>query len=162
MKSFKVKIIRYAKRVREIHELAKYLPPLSMKGKSAEADNWNVQNQEFTVSEIRLAIKDGLPSSMHDELEDHPEDYHSLTYEYWCDLLSTIKVTDERKRAATQIKNIASVRSGYLYNSDESVRIMRKNKTRPGILSSNKGPQKKGAYAPWYPELLHDLQDGRN
>ena len=32
-----------------------------MKGKSDEASNWNVRNQEFTASEVRLAIKDGLP-----------------------------------------------------------------------------------------------------
>ena len=40
VKPFRVKIIRYAERVREMHDLAKYLLPLSMKGESAEADNW--------------------------------------------------------------------------------------------------------------------------
>ena len=62
----RVKIIRYAKRVREMHYLAKYLPPPSMKGDSAKADNCIVYNQEFTASEIQLAIKDGLSSSMED------------------------------------------------------------------------------------------------
>ena len=38
------------------------------------------------------------------ELDDHPEDYHSLIYEYWCDLLSIIEVKYERKRAADHIK----------------------------------------------------------
>ena len=79
----KVKILCYTKRVIEMHELAKYLPPPRMKGKSTEASTWTACNQEFTVSEIRLVIKDGLPSSMRDELEDHQEDYSSLTYEYW-------------------------------------------------------------------------------
>ena len=67
-KPFRVKILRYTKRMREIHDLAKYLHPPSMKCESAEAANWTVLNQEFTASEIPLAIKDGLPSSMPDEL----------------------------------------------------------------------------------------------
>ena len=75
VKTFKVKILCYAERVRDMHDLAKYHPTPSMKGKSADAANLTVRNQEFTDSELRLAIKDRLPSSMQDELEDHPEDY---------------------------------------------------------------------------------------
>ena len=58
VKPFKVKIIRYAERVREMNDLAKYLPPPSMKGESAMSYNWNVRNQELTASDLRLAIKD--------------------------------------------------------------------------------------------------------
>ena len=72
VKPFKFKILRYDKRVQETHDLAKYLPPPLMKGDSADATNWTVRNQEFTASEIRLEIKDRLPSYTHDELEDHP------------------------------------------------------------------------------------------
>ena len=68
-----------------------------MKGESAMADNWNVHKEEFTTSDLRLAIKDRLPKFMRDELYDHPEDYRFLTYEDWCDFLSTIKVKYERK-----------------------------------------------------------------
>ena len=103
----------------------------------------SICNQEFTVSEIRLAIKDGIPSSMQDELEDHQEEYRFLTYEDCCELLSTIDVKDKRKRAANQIKKIASARAASISDSDDSVRITIKNKSRTGILSSNKGPQKK-------------------
>ena len=71
VKHFRVKILRYAKRVIDIHDLAKYLPTPSMKVESAEADNWTVRNQEFTVSDIWLVIKYGLLSSMQYELEDH-------------------------------------------------------------------------------------------
>ena len=45
VKPFKFKTLRYAKRVREMHDLAKYLPPPSMKGESAMEDNWNIRNQ---------------------------------------------------------------------------------------------------------------------
>ena len=66
-----------------MHDLAKYLTPYSTKDVSAEADNWTVRNQEFMVSEVCLAIKDRLPSYMKDELEDHQEDYRSLTHADW-------------------------------------------------------------------------------
>ena len=65
-----------------------------MKGESSKADNWTVHNQEFTTGEVWLAIKDVLPKSMQDELNNHPEEYHFLTYEDCCDLLSTIEVRD--------------------------------------------------------------------
>ena len=71
----------------EMHDLAKYPPPPSMKGENYEAANWGVCNQEFTVSEIRVTIKYGLPSSMQDKLDVHQEDYRYLTHEDWCELL---------------------------------------------------------------------------
>ena len=40
VKPFKVKILRYAESVSEMHELAKYLPSPSMKGESAMVANW--------------------------------------------------------------------------------------------------------------------------
>ena len=80
VKPFKVKILRYANRVRDMNDLEKYPTPPSINGESAEASNWTVGNHEFTASKIRLAIKDRFPSSMNYELEDHPEYYHSLTY----------------------------------------------------------------------------------
>ena len=73
-----------------MHDLYKYLPTPSLKGESAMEDNRNVRNQEFTEGEVQLAIKDGLPKYMQDEMDDHPEDYSYLTYQYWCDLLSKI------------------------------------------------------------------------
>ena len=79
---------------------------------------------------------------MQDELDDHPDDYNSLTYEYWCDLLSKIEVEDERKRAVAQIKNIASARAASLSDRDDLARIPRKKKARTGVLRSNR-PQKK-------------------
>ena len=54
VKNFKVKILRYTERMRDMYDLDKYLPPPLMKGKSSEAANWTVHNQEFTASEVRL------------------------------------------------------------------------------------------------------------
>ena len=79
---------------------------------------------------------------MRGELDDHPEDYCSLTYEYWCDLLSTIEVKDESKIAAVHIKKISYDRAASLYCSDKYVMIPRKNKASTGVLRSKKSPKK--------------------
>ena len=81
VKPFRVRIPRYSDRVREMHDLVKYLPPPSMNVVSYEAANWKVRDQEFTVSEISVVIKDGIPSSMQDELDSHQEDYRYLAHE---------------------------------------------------------------------------------
>ena len=94
VKTFKVKILRYSKRVREIHKLAKHLPPPSMKGESAISENWSVRNEEFNTSDIKLSIRDWLPKETRDELDEHPEEYCYLTYEDWFNLLSTTEVKD--------------------------------------------------------------------
>ena len=86
-KPFKVKILQYAEHVREMHDLDKYLRSPSMKRESAMVDNRSVHNEEFTNSDFRLSIEDGLLKTMRDELYDHPDYYRYLTYEYWCDLL---------------------------------------------------------------------------
>ena len=138
VKPFKVRILRYANHMRKMIDLANYPPPPSMEGKRSKAANWNVRNQDFTSGEVQLAIKDGLPKSMQDELDNHPEDYRFYTYEYWCDLLYKIEVKDERKMAAAQIKKIASDRAASIYESDESVWIPRKKKARTAVLRSNR------------------------
>ena len=88
VKLVKVEILRYAKHVREMPDLAKYLPPPPMKFDSAMEYNCNVRNHKFTAGEFLLAINYRLPKYMQDELYDHAEEYSSLTY--WCGLLSTI------------------------------------------------------------------------
>ena len=84
-----------------MHDLEKYLTPTSIKGNSYEADHWKFSDQELSVNNIRFAVKDGIPLSIQNELEDNKEDYRSLTHEDWCDLLSTIKFKDNKKREAT-------------------------------------------------------------
>ena len=78
-KPFKVKILRHEESVRDMHDLYKYLPPPYIKNDSDEVAIWNFCNQEFTLSELRLAIKDRLTKYMQDEWDDHTEDYSYLT-----------------------------------------------------------------------------------
>ena len=106
------------------------------------AANWSVHKKEFTTSDIRIAIKDGLPKTTRDVLDDHLEDYCSLTYEDWCDLLSTSEVKYERKRAELHIKKIAFARSASVSNNNKYVRITRRKKAKTGVLSSKKSPRR--------------------
>ena len=142
VKPFRVKILRYVERVREMHELAKYLPLPLMKEEITMTANWLFHNEEFNTGDIPLVIRDGLPKSMSDELEDHPEDYLSLTYEYWCDLLSSIEVKDERKRAAGHIKKISSARAASLSNSDKSLMVTKRKKYNTGVSNCHKSPRR--------------------
>ena len=56
--------------------------------------------------------------------------------------MSTIKVKDERKRAAVHIKKIASSRAASRSDSNESVMIPRRKEAKTGVLSSNKPPRR--------------------
>ena len=136
---FCVVICRYSDRVKDMHDLAKHIFPPAVKGNIFEADSWKVSDKEFSEHEIQVDIKNGLLSSIQDELEDNQEDYRSLTHECWCDLLSKIEVKDNRKMASTQIKNIAySIVASHSY-SNESVRVPRKKKARTGVLRHKQG-----------------------
>ena len=75
-------------------------------------------------------------------MDDHPEDYRSLTYEDWCDLLSTIEFKDERKISAVNTKKIASARAASLSDSDKLVRIPRRKKSKTGVSNSHKTPRR--------------------
>ena len=47
-----------------------------MKGDIEMAANWSIRNEEFTTSDLQLAIKDWIHKSTRDELDYRPEDYH--------------------------------------------------------------------------------------
>ena len=76
-------------------------------------------------------------------MEDNQKYYRSLNHKDWCDLMSTIEVKYNRKRAATQIKKIDSDRAASHSDSDGSVRIPNKKKASTGVLCNNKGPKNK-------------------
>ena len=133
VKPFCVRILRYAERVQDMQNLEKHLPPPSMKVDIFESDIWKGRYKEFSVNEIRVDIKDVLPLFIQDELEDNKEDYYSLTHEDWYDLLSTIKVKDNRKRAVTQIKEISTLRAASNYDRNDPVRVTRNKKKSTGV-----------------------------
>ena len=72
----------------------------------------------------------------------HLEYYRYLTYEDWCDLLSTIEVKYERKSSAVHIKKISSARAASLSDSDKSVRVARRKKAKNGVSNSHKSPSR--------------------
>ena len=83
------------------------------------------------------------------ELENNQEDCPCLNHEDWCDLLSTTKVINNRKRSAIQIKKFASSNSSALFESNKYVRIPRKNKASTGVRfkqQEKKTPKQHSAY----------------
>ena len=52
LKPFNIKIHRYARRVREMHELAKYLPPPSKNVECAMEDKWSFHKENFNTGDL--------------------------------------------------------------------------------------------------------------
>ena len=75
-------------------------------------------------------------------MDDQPENYSSLTFEYWCELLSTIEVKYESKRAAVHISKISSSRAAFIYDSDESMRITMMEKAKTGVSNYTKASRR--------------------
>ena len=66
---------------------------------------------------------------MQDELEDNQKDYFSITHEEWCDLLSTMEVNDNIKKAVAQINRLETSKAVPVnYDSNEYVGVPCKNR----------------------------------
>ena len=81
VKSLRVGIPQYAMHVCEMHDLANYLSPPSMKGMSFESASWEFCKKDISEHIIPVVAKDRLPTSMQDELEDNHEEYFSILHE---------------------------------------------------------------------------------
>ena len=75
---------------------------------------------------------------MQDELEDSQDDYHYPAHEYWCYLLSTIKVKENSKRYDTQIKRLATSKAAYHSDRNESIRVLRDKRVSTGVIPNRK------------------------
>ena len=91
-----------------------------------------------------VATKDGLPTSMQDEIEDKDKDYHSFPHKEWCDLLSTMEAKDNRKRTTDQIKILAASKAVPAnYFSNVSAKVTLKNKASTCAIHTRKQQGKK-------------------
>ena len=61
-----------------------------------------------------------------------------MDHEYWCDLLYTIEVKDNKKMEATQIKRLAASKATYHYNRNESIRVPCKKRLSTGVIPNCK------------------------
>ena len=80
MKPFKVGIIKYNERVREIHNLEKYLPPPLMKGQEYNEADWEVRDKGLSDNNIRVTTRNKLPISMQDELDEKDKYYRYVPH----------------------------------------------------------------------------------
>ena len=75
VKTFRVGILQYAERFRDMHGLAKYLPPPLTKGREYDEEYWAVCEKEIFEHEIYVTTRDGITASMQDEMYDKSKDY---------------------------------------------------------------------------------------
>ena len=76
---------------------------------------------------------------MQDELEDKNEDYCPIPHEEWFNLISTMEVKDNSKRAVAQIKRLVTSKSVPVnYGSDDPIRFPRNKKVRTDVIPSRK------------------------
>ena len=152
MKPLRVGILQNAERVRKMHGLAKYLSPPSMKGGDYDHSYWTICNKELSEHEICVVTKYGLPISMQYEFKDKIEDCCFIHHKYWCELLSTMDIKDERKWDTPKIKRLAPSKAWPdSSDRDASMKVPCKNKSRTGVLlycnhQSNKTPKHHGAH----------------
>ena len=66
VKTFRVGILQFSERVHYMHDLAKYLPPSSMKWQEYNEADWAVRYKEFYEYDIHVATRDRLPKFMQD------------------------------------------------------------------------------------------------
>ena len=71
---FRFVILHYSEQIHEMHNLANYLPPTSMKGREYDETDWNVCDKELADHEICATSRGELPTSMKDELDDKIQD----------------------------------------------------------------------------------------
>ena len=87
---------------------------------------------------------------MHDEMENKDKGYLSLSHKEWYDLMSTMEVKDNRKRAAYQIKILAAQKVVLVdYDINTIPRVTHKKKAGAGVLldrnqQGKKTPKHKG------------------
>ena len=75
---------------------------------------------------------------MQDELEDSQDDYHYPAHEYWCYLLSTIKVKENSERDDIQIKRLVTSKSAYHYDRNEYIRVLHDKRVSTGVITNRK------------------------
>ena len=80
MKPFRLGILQYAERVREMHDIVKFLPSPSKNGYEYDQVDWNVRDKEFSEGDICVATKDSFPASIQDFMEDTENYYPSFAH----------------------------------------------------------------------------------
>ena len=81
IKAFRIIILQYDESVLEMNDISKYFIPPYRKVYMLYQIYWRVKKCEFTKYEIHVAIKDSLPESMKDDMEDKYWHYSSLPHE---------------------------------------------------------------------------------
>jgi hypothetical protein len=140
-------------RVVEMYSFIYYLQPPSMNNQAWYEARWHTLTALPSEERIRVAIRNGLPRSMQDKLDQKDEDYRMVSNETFLDYLYRLEIEDQQERAEKQRLRESLEKKGNLKAAEavESGRIPKKDKKRKSD-ASEKGSSKKakkGKYCDW-------------
>jgi hypothetical protein len=114
---------------------------------------WHTFNAFPSEERIHIAIRNGLPRSMQDKLDQKDEDYHMVCNEAFLDYLYRLEIEDRQERADKQRLKESLKKKGNLKAAEavESGCIPKKDKKRQSDASerSSSKKAKKGKYCDW-------------
>ena len=102
-KYFKMSILEYAERMRQIFEMEKLLPPSIRNIQKYDQVDWDTRDMTYKEYVIRKVFKYGPPIVMYEQVkENFGEDYRTIPTDDWIDLFGTLQVRDDRMRASSK------------------------------------------------------------
>ena len=100
----RLSILQYIKRIHDMHDLVKYLPPPSKKGDMFYHLYYRIHAREFMEGEIHVATNIGLPQYIYYGMWDKDKYYHHFIHEEWWYLLSTLEAKKTGRGMLTRSK----------------------------------------------------------
>ena len=98
--------LKYAERVHACFEMDKLIPPPIRKKYYYHEDVWDTRYMTFKEDIIRKAIKYGITAAIQEQVKENYHDYHIIPPKEQINLLGTLEVMDERRRADREDHNI--------------------------------------------------------
>jgi hypothetical protein len=134
-------------RVIEMYSYIYYLQPPLMNQQA----KWHILCTRPSEERICTAIRNGLPRSMQDKLDQKDEDYRMVSNETFLNYLYRLEVEDRQERADKQRlkESFEKKRNLKAAEAVETGRILKKDKKRQSDASEKQGISKKGKYCDW-------------
>eukprot|EP00557_Chaetoceros_sp_GSL56_P012168 CAMPEP_0176484630 /NCGR_PEP_ID=MMETSP0200_2-20121128/4560_1 /TAXON_ID=947934 /ORGANISM="Chaetoceros sp., Strain GSL56" /LENGTH=472 /DNA_ID=CAMNT_0017881123 /DNA_START=218 /DNA_END=1637 /DNA_ORIENTATION=- len=102
IKPYDMAIRDFYDRVIEMYSYTYYIQPPSMNNQAWYEAKWSACSTIFSDRRMRTAIRNGLPRSMQDKLDQKDEDYRMVSTETFLDYLYRLETEDKQERAEKQ------------------------------------------------------------
>ena len=153
IKPYDMAIRDFYDRVVEMYTYIHYMQPPSMNNQAWYDAKWSDLSLIIPEVRVRTAIRNGLPRSMQDKLDQKDEDYRMVSNETFLDYLYRLETEDKQEKAEKQRLRESLEKKGNLKAAEavETGRIPKKDKKRKSDASENSQSKKpkKGKYCNW-------------